>query len=149
MENATKALLIAAAILVAIVIISIGMVVLRQGSDSVDQVSGSMTEAQIVQFNTQFKNYTGSSVSGKELNELCKKIIANNQNEKDTGDKRYVKITVTAGGSSETFGGDTDANCETGKANLGKYTKSQVFRVSVVQSSSSSGAISEMKAEEK
>ena len=45
MENATKALLIAAAILVAIIIISLGLAVVRQGQEAIS--SADMSEAEM------------------------------------------------------------------------------------------------------
>ena len=53
MENATKALLIAAAVLVAILIISLGLVVYNMASETVDN-AGNLDEYQIQQFNEKF-----------------------------------------------------------------------------------------------
>ena len=59
MENASKALLIAGAILICIVLISIGMLVLNSTTDVTEQV-GDITASQAAQaFNNQYMNYDG------------------------------------------------------------------------------------------
>ncbi len=81
MENATKALLIAAAILIAIVLVSIGVFVLRQGQDAIDSVD--MSEAQILSFNSQFESYTGTQ-RGSQVNALLQRIVSSNVKSKDS-----------------------------------------------------------------
>ena len=75
MENATKALLIAAAILIAIVLISIGVFVLRQGNDAMSSVD--MSEAQILAFNANFESYKGIQ-RGSQVSALLTRIKNNN-----------------------------------------------------------------------
>lgn len=88
MENATKALLIAAAILIAIVLISIGVFVLRQGNDAMSTVD--MSEAQILAFNSNFEPFAGTQ-RGSQVNALITRV--NNSNAKqDT----LQNITLTA-----------------------------------------------------
>lgn len=100
MENATKALLIAAAILVAIVIISIGMVILRQGSGTSEQAGAAMSDAEVTSFNQTFLNYTGNDVNGQQIFELIKKIARSNADEKETGEGRFVKLVIEKAGTS-------------------------------------------------
>ena len=52
MENATKALLIAAAVLIAIILISLGLAVVRQGQEAVQDAD--LSEAEATQFNSKF-----------------------------------------------------------------------------------------------
>ena len=52
MENASKALIIAGAILLAIVLISLGMIILGQGEDIVK--NNGMNQAQITALNSKF-----------------------------------------------------------------------------------------------
>ena len=51
MENATKALLIAAAVLVAIIIISLGVAIVSSAKGQVDQASTALSGAEIDAFN--------------------------------------------------------------------------------------------------
>lgn len=93
MENATKALLIAAAVLIAILIISLTLVIYRQGSEAVTDAD--LSEAQQEQFNGRFTVYEGSNVSTAQVNALFNSVLSHNQNETNTGSKRYVTITAS------------------------------------------------------
>ena len=66
MENATKALLIAAAVLVAILIISLGLVVYNMAAESVNNNS-SLSAQEIQAFNDQFTQYEGDNVRGTRV----------------------------------------------------------------------------------
>ncbi len=89
MENATKALLIAAAILIAIVLISIGVYVLNIGQQSVQNAD--MTEQEIATFNAKFNGYQGANVMGSKVNALIQTVASNNLSEGKTG--KRVKIS--------------------------------------------------------
>lgn len=91
MENATKALLIAAAILIAILIISLSLVVYRMASETIGNVN--LSESEMLQFNGKFTNYEGTSVSGSEVNALLATVFTHNQAEINAGTKRYVTVT--------------------------------------------------------
>ena len=73
MENAVKALLIAAAVLIAILIISLGLVVYNRASETVNS-AGDLSEYQIQQFNEKFLKYQGTSVSGTDVNALLQTV---------------------------------------------------------------------------
>lgn len=77
MENATKALLIAAAILIAILIISMGIVVYRQSAEQVNKADLSDTEK--TAFNAKFEQYAGHQ-SAENVKSLVKVIVNNNAN---------------------------------------------------------------------
>ena len=80
MENATKALLIAASLLIVIVLISVGIKILSSTSgvtNHVDSVSDSMATSV---FNSQFTPYFSNSTSGNQARALVQKIISNNKN---------------------------------------------------------------------
>lgn len=84
MENATKALLIAAAVLVAVLIISLGIVVYTKASEAVEG-AGNLSEYQIQQFNEKFYKYQGENKSGSEVNALLQTVL-NHNNTQDTDD---------------------------------------------------------------
>ena len=76
MENATKALLIAASILIVIVLIAVGIKILAstQGvTDRVDEVSDIMAPAV---FNSQFTDYEGTQ-TGAQVKSLLNKAAIN------------------------------------------------------------------------
>lgn len=97
MENATKALLIAAAVLIAILIISLGVVIYTKASEAV-QGSLDMSEYQIQQFNEKFRKYEGTSKSGADVNALLQTVFNHNNSQPNTD--TCVKVTV---GSTETI----------------------------------------------
>ena len=98
MENATKALLIAAAVLVAILIISLGLVVYNQASETVDSVNMSAQETQA--FNDQFLKYDGKGKRGTEVNALLTAVLTNNMSiiaesdsvSKATSNAKYITV---------------------------------------------------------
>lgn len=97
MENATKALLIAAAILIAIVLISIGVFVLRQGQDAMS--SADMSEAQILAFNSKFESYGGTQ-RGSQVKALIDRVIASNREQTATTSDTSAVVEVDLAGTS-------------------------------------------------
>ena len=77
MENASKALLLAAAILIAIILISLGVYIVNQGSDVVGQGGQVLDEVSIQQFNGKFDIYEGT-ITGSKLKQLIKTVSASN-----------------------------------------------------------------------
>lgn len=77
MENASKALLLAAAILIAIILISLGVYIVSQGSDVVGQGGKALDEVAIQQFNGKFDIYEGTK-TGTQVKQLIKTVAANN-----------------------------------------------------------------------
>ena len=80
MENATKALLIAAAVLVAIILISMVMGIVTQGQETSQNID--MSELEIQAFNSKFLRYEGENVSSSEVDKLCKAAIEHNKTSK-------------------------------------------------------------------
>lgn len=92
MENATKALLIAAAVLVAILIISLGLVVFNMAAETVNNNS-SLSAQEIQAFNDQFTQYEGENVRGTRVNSLLKTALNNNITQQQEGNEgKIVKI---------------------------------------------------------
>ncbi len=98
MENATKALLIAAAVLVAILIISLGLMIFNNASDVVTN-NANLSEYEIQAFNDKFLNFQGESVSGTRVNSLIRTAFNSNLSEEDEG--RKIEIAYK---SSDTGG---------------------------------------------
>ena len=74
MENAVKALLIAAAVLIAILIISLGLVVYNKASETANN-AGDLSEYEIQQHNERFKRYQSSSATGSEVNAMLTTVF--------------------------------------------------------------------------
>ena len=89
MENASKALIIAGAILISIVLITVGVAVLNQGSDVAN--SSSMEGTQLQTFNQKFNQYEGT-ISGSKVKALLNAVITNNQAETTKGSGYTVTV---------------------------------------------------------
>lgn len=98
MENATKALLIAAAVLVAILIISLGLVVYNMAAETVNN-SANLSQQEMQTFNEQFTQYQGDNVRGSNVNALLKTAL-NNNIAKTQESKTAMKVVVTLDGST-------------------------------------------------
>ena len=102
MENASKALLIAGAILIVILLIGIGMLIYSKSTGVVDVATNAMNSQEIQAFNSSFIAYEGNQ-KGSTVRALISAIIANNGTHKDDSSKL---ISLTAEGTDE----GTDAN---------------------------------------
>lgn len=94
MENATKALLIAAAVLIAIILISLGVSIVSSAQDQINRSNTSLDSAEIESFNSQFRSYEGAAVSGTKVRTLGRAVIQNNQGQDD--DSRQVVMRLVS-----------------------------------------------------
>lgn len=83
MENASKALIIAGAILLAILIISLGILIYNQASGVV--TNNSMDEVSIQTFNNKFLQYAGEQ-KGSSVRALVSQVNASNAAENTLGE---------------------------------------------------------------
>ena len=81
MENASKALLIAGAILIVILLIAVGMMVYRGAQGSIQKAIGSMSSTEKDIHNSQFEPFVGTKVSGSNVRSLLSKMITNNSDD--------------------------------------------------------------------
>lgn len=79
MENATKALLIAGSVLIAIVLIAVGLKILSSTSGVTKQVDDLSTTMERSMFNSQYTQYEGN-IKGTQLKSLLQKVLMNNKN---------------------------------------------------------------------
>ena len=80
MENASKALIIAGSILVAVLVIAFGIRIYKDSSGSGDQLKTTVTIAEMAQFNGKFSGYAGSNKSPAKAKALADLVIAHNAN---------------------------------------------------------------------
>ena len=97
MENASKALIIAGSILVAILIISLGVMVFNRFSGTAKEMAN-MNEQEISAFNSKIQPYLGNSITGSQVNSLLQYCLSVNMSAKQSGDTRKV-ITVSGAAS--------------------------------------------------
>ena len=94
MENASKALIIAGAILLAISIIGIGMYVFSQAQGAMDGIG--MDEERIDAYNSKFESYTGTNVRGTTVRALFD--LVRNHNISVQGD---TSLLISIDGATE------------------------------------------------
>lgn len=90
MENASKALIIAGAILLSILIISLGIMVYNNAKNTVG--SANLSKQEIQTFNSQWENYDGSNKSASEVKSMIQAVIASNADETKSGKNRTVQV---------------------------------------------------------
>ena len=108
MENASKALIIAGAILLAILIIGLGIFIYRQAANTVSDTG--MDQLAIQQFNAQFTQYDSKTVSGGSARALYDTVVNNNNTDTE---KRFVSLNLVAKTADVTKNivlADTDAS---------------------------------------
>ena len=93
MENASKALIIAGAILLAILLITLGIMIFTTASSTIQ--SSGMTEAQQTVFNQKFTKYQGSQ-KGSTIRSLVQEVMANNNNDQ-ASDETMISINAVNG----------------------------------------------------
>lgn len=99
MENASKALIIAGAILLAILLISLGIMIFTQAQD-VTKNSG-MSKAEINAFNSQFTKYEGTR-RGSEIKSLIQEVNSSNISDVQEGNDRNIQLE--GAGNADTGG---------------------------------------------
>ena len=107
MENASKALLIAGAVLIVILLIGIGMLIYSKSTGIVDTAASTMNTQEVQMFNSQFTAYEGEQ-DVSSVKSLIQAIIANNAtHEGDTNKVVKIILTNKGGVSGSTWSGST------------------------------------------
>jgi len=117
MENASKALIIAGAILLAILIISLGIMIYNQAAGVVN--NNSMSEVEISTFNQKFMQYEGTNVRGAQVNALLNAVVQSNLANQDDNSK-LIEISVTATSWQGSKPSGNVLNNSFGKAQVGQ-----------------------------
>ncbi len=126
MENASKALIIAGAILISILLIGIGMMVFGNISGITGGAQQEMDSMQIQMFNDKFSHYEGTNVSGSNVKSLINVINSNNASTTDES----RKITFNTGSVSAVKDVQTNARYTVTFTpnNSGFYTKVSITK---------------------
>lgn len=101
MENASKALLMAGGVLLAIMVLSLGILLFTSFGGTSSQIHDNIEENQTTQFNSQFTSYVGKdNVTIHDVVSMAKLATQNNQNYEFahrapadvTGNDRYISV---------------------------------------------------------
>ena len=96
MENASKALIIAGAILLSILIIGLGMLIFNQAKDAMSNTG--MDKQKIDAYNSEFEAYVGTNVNGTRVRSLIDTIRTHNISTQDD-ETLEIKLTVQNNGN--------------------------------------------------
>lgn len=94
MENASKALIIAGSIILAVLIIVLGMFFYNNAKSSGNNLN--MSEYDVQQFNEKFTKYESQSATGAEAKALCDVVLNHNLANKGDSTKQVEITTDTA-----------------------------------------------------
>lgn len=130
MENASKALIIAGAILLSILLISLGIMIFNQAQTTV-QDSG-MSQAEISTFNSKFTKYEGK-IKGTEVKSLIQEVNTNNSQDESKEHQVTLDGPDTGTGGTSTY-------------KTSKYVNTKTYTVSI-EEYSDNGRISKIKIE--
>lgn len=163
MENASKALIIAGAVLISLVIIGLGVLVVNRMSSTVSKANLNREEAQAQ--NSKFDQYFGENVSANEVKSLLKTIAANNVTADTSDELKVITVlfstdgtnpaqTTTTALSKQIKSGYTyqvnvlsddasDDVTDAGKGKAGYYKSGYIKTIVIVQNKKGSGVKSE------
>ena len=119
MENASKALIIAGAILLSILIIAIGMYIYTSSQATIQNSMTDMNTQEIQAFNSNFTTYEGKQ-TGSQVKALLQKLIANAKTYTEEPAKIPTVLYKTSGNDK------TTANTWAGNGNGGKQTNKEL-----------------------
>ncbi len=124
MENASKALIIAGAILIAIVLIAVGVLVVNNMNEPVEQGVAGMDDQAKQIFNRKFENYQSTNQNANNVKALISAIRASN-----SSDTQINKVKVICGSTTSDPTGDA-ANWETKLTTIsGTITTAKTYKV--------------------
>ena len=123
MENASKALIIAGAILLAILIITLGIFIFQQASEVTRD--SSISDVEVMQFNEKFTSHEGTNIRGSEVNSLLSTVVQNNVTNQDDTSKQ-VKVTISASNWQNKPSGEVTP---TSSSNVGRAQSGKTYEV--------------------
>ena len=103
MDNASKALIIAGAILISIMIVSLGVLIFNKMGNSAKEAAN-MDEQEIANFNSKLTPYIGQNISGSQVNALIQLVISIDNSAVNSGDTtKSVEIQYPISGETNTI----------------------------------------------
>lgn len=111
MENASKALLIAGAILICILLIAIGMYIYNSANATIKSAASQMSQQEKDIYNAKVKPYVGDTIKGSEVISMIETIISMNQ-ENATQTGKFISVNATLK-NAKAVPSTLASNCET------------------------------------
>lgn len=98
MENASKALLMAGGVLIALMVIAALLLMFNSLSSYQETGTQDTREAQVVEFNNQYETYLRDNVRGSEMISLMNRINDYNTRKGDNSDEQYQEMQISISG---------------------------------------------------
>lgn len=122
MENASKALIIAGAILISILLITVGIILIRTGNDNVGGGVSEMNSQKIQAFNSKFTQYEGAQ-KGEKIKDLASVVRASNASSAD------YQVVLSINGATDAAGQPVTT--------LSRLSSTKTYNVEIVYAESS------------
>lgn len=105
MENASQALIIAGAILLAILLIAIGMFIFNQANKNIQEATEGMDKQTIAVFNGKFELYQNKTISGTQMKALVSTWATETQKFKEASapESRYLDFKLDGPDNGDNF----------------------------------------------
>ena len=121
MENASKALLIAGAILICILLIAVGMYIYQSAQGTISAAASKMSNQDKEIYNSMINKYVGENKRGSDVKAMIEQVIS--QNDQYVGESgKCISIKVKnsktipnlkkSDGSADTSGSELGAKCD-------------------------------------
>lgn len=95
MENASKALIIAGSVLIALLIIGALLLMFNSLSSYQEVQTQEVREAQVVEFNNQYETYLRNNVRGSDMISLMNRIIDYNARKANNSEENFQKMKIS------------------------------------------------------
>ena len=129
MENASKALIMAASVLIAIIIIGALVLMYNQISNYSSGDVQNTREQQVIAFNNEYEKFNSNNVNGTDMLTLMNKIIDYNRRKSDATDLQYQEMEIVI----DLTGNLSDLKWENSRGNLlvkeTQYTKDNISQI--------------------
>ena len=120
MENASKALIMAGSVLIALMIIGALLLMFNNLSSYQETNTKTTKEVQVIEFNNQYETYNRKNVRGSDLYSLLNRVVDYNRRKSSEGTGKnegqylaYAPMTITfdlsSGGGKEAFWASTES----------------------------------------
>lgn len=103
MDNASKALVMVGAILIAVMLISLGVFLFTYARDQAEGQTQVMDATVVAAFNEQFLSYCGNDIRGTSVKSLITKVQASNAQNPDFPVETTGIISASAVDSDKTY----------------------------------------------
>lgn len=133
MENASKALIIAGAILLSILIIGLGMLIFNQAKDAISNTG--MDKQKVDAYNSEFEAYVGDNVNGTRVRSLIDTVRTHNISNVDDDTLKISVNNKTEASELNTLKKD--------------YKAGNIYIVEIAEYSSTTGYITKIKVDVK